>query len=310
MEASVCLEKIKNNMKKAMIGKDEVIDYMLVALICGGHVLLEDVPGLGKTTVAAALAQSINCSFKRIQFTPDVLPSDITGYNVFQLQSGKKEFNKGSILNQIVLADEINRASPKTQSALLEAMAERQVTVEGETYNLPKPFMVLATQNPIDMAGTYPLPEAQLDRFLMRLSIGYPDADAEKEILLQHKSVTEKLVLSDVCSAEDIIAVQEQVEKVNVSAEMTDYILAIVRRTREHAGIMTGCSPRASIALMQSACGYALLKGRDYIIPDDVQILAPFVLAHRIILQNDYSAAGTAEKLIKEILDEVKAPRI
>lgn len=306
-----CLEAIKENIKKVVVGKDDVIDMMLVSLICSGHIIIEDLPGLGKTTLASALASSLGCDFQRIQFTPDVLPSDITGFNIYDINSGKKAFQKGSVHSQIVLADEINRASPKTQSALLEAMQERQVTVDGVTYELPKPFMILATENPVDTAGTYPLPEAQLDRFLMKLNMGYPSFDAEIDILRQNRSVLKEVKLEPVATAEEIIKLQSAVELVFIADEVLKYIVEITTATREYEGVVMGVSPRGSIALTQAACGLALLEGRNFVIPDDVKRLAPYVLPHRMIMKNRSGAKGTtAADVVEEILNSVRVPKV
>ena len=306
-----CLGAIKENIKKVVIGKDEVIDMMLISLICAGHVIIEDLPGLGKTTLASALASSLGCDFQRIQFTPDVLPSDITGFNVFDMQTGKQTFHKGSIHNQIILADEINRASPKTQSALLEAMQEGQVTVDGTTYTLPKPFLIFATQNPVDMAGTYPLPEAQMDRFLMRLSIGYPSKEAEVEILQSHRSVVEEISLQAVASSEEILELQKAVEKVTVDNQILQYIVTLAEATRNTEGVLMGVSPRGSIALTQAVCGQAVLEGREYVIPDDVKRLAPYVWAHRMIMKNRSGVSGTtATDVIKDLLNNTPVPKV
>ncbi|MBQ8203480.1 MAG: MoxR family ATPase [Clostridia bacterium] len=311
MSSIRCLGDIKENIKKVIVGKDEVIDLMLVSLICSGHVLIEDLPGLGKTTLVSALASSLGCDFQRIQFTPDVLPSDITGFNIYQFENSKQKFVKGSIHNQIILADEINRASPKTQSALLEAMQERQVTVDGTTYPLPKPFMVLATQNPVDMAGTYPLPEAQMDRFLMQITMGYPTFKEEMDIVNSHRSVTEVKEIGAVACAADILKVQELLPKVNVDEAIVKYIVEIVTATRSFEGVLTGVSPRGSIFLTQAACAMAILEGRSYVLPDDVKRLAPYVLAHRMIMKNRSGAKGTtALDAIDKILKTVKVPKV
>ncbi len=311
MSSIHCLTAIKENIKKVIVGKDDVIDKVLVSLICSGHVLIEDLPGLGKTTLVSALASSLGCDFQRIQFTPDVLPSDITGFNIYELKNGEQKFVKGSVHNQIILADEINRASPKTQSALLEAMQERQVTVDGETYPLPKPFMVLATQNPVDTAGTYPLPEAQMDRFLMQISMGYPTVEQEINIVNSHRSVTEKVELEPVATAQDIIKLQELLPKVNVDESIVKYIVEIVTATRNYEGVLTGVSPRGSIYLTQASCALAILKGRSYVLPDDVKYLAPYVLAHRIIMKNRSGAvSATAQDVINRILKTVKVPKM
>ena len=306
-----CLIAIKENIKKRVKGKDDIIDLLLVSLICSGHVIIEDLPGLGKTTLASCLAESLGCDFQRIQFTPDVLPSDITGFNALDMKTGNEIFHKGSIHNQIILADEINRATPKTQSALLEAMQEGQVTVDGTTYPLPKPFMILATQNPIDMAGTYPLPEAQMDRFLMQLSVGYPSAEEEKNIVLSNRNVTEKTVLSPVATAEQIIEIQNLIKEVHIDDKVLDYILAIVSATRNFEGVITGSSPRGSIALTNAACGLAILRGRSYVLPDDVKYLAPFVLAHRLIMKSRLGSSGiTAKGVIEQIIKSLPVPKV
>lgn len=310
MEYNEQLAKIKENMKKVIVGKDEVIDLLLVSMLCSGHIIVEDVPGLGKTTMVSALAASLGCSFQRIQFTPDVLPSDITGFNMLNMQTGAKEFHKGSIMHQIILADEINRASPKTQSALLEAMQENQVTVDGNTYKLEKPFMVLATQNPVDMSGTYPLPEAQLDRFLMQISVGYPSFDNEVEILRTRRSVSEVVALEPVISSSEVVALQKAVEEVHCDDSIYDYIVRIVEATRNAEGVILGSSPRGSIALLKSSCAYAFLNGRDYVIPDDVKKMAPFVLCHRIIMRGRVGVSdNTAQNVIKNILNSERVPK-
>ena len=243
MEINKTIGLIRENVKKAIIGKDEVIDLMLMALISSGHVLIEDVPGLGKTTLVSALAKSLGCSFQRIQFTPDVLPSDITGFNMFDIKTGEKTFHKGSAFNQIILADEINRASPKTQSALLEAMQEKQVTVDLKTYALPAPFIVMATQNPVEMAGTYPLPEAQIDRFLMKISLGYPSKEAEKEILKMKKSPAVSSEITQVADTSDLLELQKAASEVKIDDSLMEYIISLVEATRNFDGVLSGCSP-------------------------------------------------------------------
>ncbi len=306
-----CLIKVKENIKKVIKGKDEIIDLMLVSLVSSGHIIIEDLPGLGKTTLASALAESLGCKFQRIQFTPDVLPSDITGFNIFDMKTGKACFQKGSIHNQIILADEINRAGPKTQSALLEAMQEGQVTVDGATYQLPQPFMIMATQNPIDMAGTYPLPEAQIDRFLMKLSLGYPTEKTESDIIKANISVNQKVKLSAVATAEDIIEIQNNLNKIYIDNRLVDYIVALVNKTRNYDGVLVGVSPRGSIALAKASCALAFLKGRDFVLPDDIKYLAPFVLAHRIIMKKHRSQSGkAANDVIREILNTLEVPKI
>ncbi len=311
MNSVQCLSAIRDNMKKAVVGKDEVIDELLIALICSGHVLVEDLPGLGKTTLVSALASSLGCSFQRIQFTPDVLPSDITGFNMVQLQTGEQVFHPGSVHHQIILADEINRASPKTQSALLEAMQERQVTVDGKTYPLPQPFMVLATQNPVEMAGTYPLPEAQMDRFLMRISVGYPNHEEELDIVRRRRGVSEQVHLQPVAEVADILAIQNMLGDIHVDDAILEYIVHIVEVTRRMEGVLMGVSPRGSIALTKAACAAAILDGRSYVLPDDVKRMAVSVLAHRLVLKNRSGAEGTtAADVIAGILRDTRVPKM
>ncbi len=309
--AENCLAKVKENIKKVIKGKDEVIDLMLIALICSGHIIIEDLPGLGKTTLVSSLAQSLGCNFQRIQFTPDVLPSDITGFNIFDMKTGQPRFQRGSIYNQIILADEINRAGPKTQSALLEAMQEGQVTVDGVTYQLPKPFMIMATQNPIDMAGTYPLPEAQIDRFLMKVHLGYPSQEIEADIIRANIRTSEKVTLSAVATAENILALQSTLKDIYVDDRLINYIVSIVTATRNYDGVLLGASPRGSIALTKASCALALISGRSYVLPDDIKYLAPFVLSHRIIMKKHRSEKGkTPEDVIKDILSSLTVPKI
>ena len=311
MNSVQCLSAIRDNMKKAVVGKDEVIDELLIALICSGHVLVEDLPGLGKTTLVSALASSLGCSFQRIQFTPDVLPSDITGFNMVQLQTGEQVFHPGSVHHQIILADEINRASPKTQSALLEAMQERQVTVDGKTYPLPQPFMVLATQNPVEMAGTYPLPEEQMDRFLMRISVGYPNHEEELDIVRRRRGVSEQVHLQPVAEVADILAIQNMLGDIHVDDAILEYIVHIVEVTRRMEGVLMGVSPRGSIALTKAACAAAILDGRSYVLPDDVKRMAVSVLAHRLVLKNRSGAEGTtAADVIAGILRDTRVPKM
>lgn len=311
MEPVKYLSAIRENMQKVVVGKEDVIDKMLIALVCSGHVLVEDLPGLGKTTLVSALAASLGCRFQRIQFTPDVLPSDITGFNMYQMQTGEQVFHAGSIHNQIILADEINRASPKTQSALLEAMQERQVTVDGVTYPLPKPFMVLATQNPVEMAGTYPLPEAQMDRFLMRIRMGYPTHDEEMDIVRSHRSAIDTVTVKPVASVEDILTIQSFLPRVHIDDAVISYIVQIVEATRAADGVLMGVSPRGSIALTQAASAMAILSGRTYVLPDDVKAMAECVLAHRIVMKNRSGAEGTtASDIIADILKSLRVPKV
>jgi MoxR-like ATPase len=301
--------KIKENVGKVILGKDEIIDLLMTALISGGHVLLEDVPGVGKTTMAKALAKSISCDFKRIQFTPDLLPTDLTGINYFNQKAGEFEFRKGPLFTNILLADEINRATPRTQSSLLECMEERQISVEGDTHKLEKPFFVLATQNPIENYGTFPLPEAQLDRFLMKVKMGYPERAEEQKILDLFDKQSPLEDLTAVCSSEDIINMQQQYVEVTVNKDVSAYILDIIEATRNHESIELGASPRASIALYKAAQAYAYINGRKYVRPDDIIYLAPTILSHRIILKGLSKHRKTeAAILINEIISSISVP--
>lgn len=296
--------RVKENVARVIVGKDETIELLLVALFCEGHVLLEDVPGIGKTTLAKALAKSLGGSFQRIQFTPDLLPSDITGVSVFNQKSGAFEYRAGPLHAQIVLADEINRAGPRTQAALLEAMEERQVTVDGVTYALPRPFLVLATQNPVELEGTFPLPEAQVDRFLMRVALGYPDADDERAILRRFRESNPLDALASVVSAEEILAIQKIVRRVAVHPAIEEYIVRLTRATRDEPAIQLGASPRGSLALYKTAQAFAALHGRDFVLPDDVKrVLAP-VLEHRLITTSQARVRGRA---VSDILQEIAA---
>ncbi|WP_291567896.1 MULTISPECIES: AAA family ATPase [unclassified Clostridium] len=302
-------EKIRDNIGKVIIGKEGNIDKIVTAFITSGHVLLEDVPGLGKTKLAKSLAKTMNCSFKRIQFTPDLLPSDLTGIYFYNQKDYEFEFRQGPLLSQIVLADEINRATPRTQSALLECMEERQITVEGHTIKLNKPFFVIATQNPVEQFGTFPLPEAQLDRFFMKLSMGYPNYDEEKNMMNRFMESDPLNDLHSVITMEEIEYVQNNYSKVHVSEEIKEYILNIVIATRKHKGIELGCSPRATLNLMKGCQAYAAINGRDYVIPEDVKILAPSIMSHRIILRSEINIDDNkAEKLINDILNTIEAP--
>ena len=300
---------LKQNIARVVVGKEDVVELLLTALLCEGHVLIEDVPGVGKTTLCGALARSLSCSFKRIQFTPDITPSDITGYTVPSL-TGEMQYRPGAIFSQIVLADEINRTSPKTQSALLEVMEERQVTVDGVTYPLSRPFMVLATQNPVDFVGTYPLPEAQMDRFFMRISIGYPTLEDEMDILERYcGESTPMQTLTPVCSAEDVLSMQQEVKQVYCSREVRGYIASICAATRATPMLTLGASTRAAIALVHAAQASAVLCGRDYIIPEDVQRMAASVLCHRFVLSADARMRGfTPEQTLGELMGGVRVP--
>jgi MoxR-like ATPase len=302
-------QKVIENVEKVIVGKTRAIELVIIGLICKGHVLIEDVPGTGKTVLAKSLARSIGCTFNRIQFTPDMLPSDVTGVSIFNQKTSEFEFRPGPIRAQIVLTDEINRATPKTQAALLEAMEERQVTVDGVTHPMPEPFLVLATQNPIEYEGTFPLPEAQLDRFLLRIGIGYPAFRDEVE-MVQRQKITHPLESLDrVISVEELLKVQLAVREVEVSSEIEDYIVNIVNATRSHGELYLGASPRGSLGLYRTAQARAAMEGRTFVIPDDVKVLATSVLSHRMILG---SAARIREvntrAIVEEILNSVQVP--
>jgi MoxR-like ATPase len=302
-------QKITENVSRAIVGKEDVIELCLVALLCEGHILLEDVPGIGKTTLAKAIARSLGCSFKRIQFTPDLLPGDVTGILYYNQKAQEFEFRPGPIMAQVVLADEINRATPRTQSSLLEAMQERQVTVDVETMELPRPFLVLATQNPIELEGTFPLPEAQVDRFLIRIALGYPDEEDENEILLRYEREDPLETLRPVVQSEDLLAMQQQVRRVLVEKSVREYIVKVVRATREHGGVDLGVSPRGTLALYRTAQALAAIRDRDFVIPDDVKYLAPPVLTHRIIISPQTRLRGRRpEEVVMEVVDTVPVP--
>lgn len=305
------IRKIVENINKVIVGKEDVIEKMIAALLCKGHILLEDVPGVGKTTIARALAKSIDCSFSRIQFTPDLLPSDILGISIYNPKDGSFKFKKGPIHSQIILADEINRASPKTQSSLLEVMQENQITIEGNTYIMEEPFMVIATQNPVEYEGTFPLPEAQLDRFIMKISLGYPTRIEEIEIIRKKDNNYLLEKLSPVVTGKDIVRMRNEVENIFVKEEIEEYITNIVRKTRNDDKVLLGCSPRATIAFYKLAKSYAYIKGRSYVIPEDLKNIAVDVLAHRIILKPEAKYKGLSNrKVIQEIVNNTKIPLV
>jgi MoxR-like ATPase len=303
------LKKLIENIEKVIVGKTEAVKFLLVGLLTNGHILIEDVPGMGKTMLALALAKSISGDFKRIQFTPDLLPSDVTGGFVYSPKSGDFDFKKGPVFTNILLADEINRTTPRTQSALLEAMQEYKVSLEGETFNLPKPFMVMATQNPIEYQGTYPLPEAQIDRFLMKIGIGYLNQEEEVRVISCQKKKHPIEELGAVLDLEQVLALQEEVKKIEVSASVLEYIVKLVALTRQRDEVKLGASPRASIALMKASSAWALMEGRDYVIPDDIAKLLPLVLKHRIILQpKALISEMTPDFVISELLKTTSIP--
>ena len=292
------------NVEQVIVGKRRAIEFILVALLCEGHVLLEDVPGSGKTMLARSIATSLGISFKRIQCTPDLLPNDITGVSIFNQKSGEFEFRPGPIFVNILLADEINRATPRTQAALLEAMQEQQVTVDGVTRDLPRPFLVLATQNPIEYEGTFPLPEAQLDRFLMRLSIGYPARMDERQILTNLWREHPITKIGKVVDGHDMVALQRQIWDVNVDTTLQDYIVALAEATRTHPDLSLGASPRGTLALLKAAQAFAAIRGRDYVIPEDIKTLVPLTLAHRLILKPEAELRGrTAHTILEDVLE-------
>jgi len=301
--------RVRDNVGRVIVGRDDVIEMALVALLCEGHVLVEDVPGIGKTMMAKALARSVGCEFRRIQFTPDLMPSDVTGINFYNQKRGEFEFRPGPLIANIVLADEINRATPRTQSALLEAMEERQLTIDGVTTALPRPFLVLATQNPIELEGTFPLPEAQLDRFLLRVRMGYPDVSEEDTILLRFEAENPLDSLQPVVQAEELVRLAALLPSVHCEPAVRDYIIRIARATRDHQSTELGASPRATLALFRASRALAAVRGRDFVLPDDVQHLAPSVLGHRIMLGAQSRLRGRdAESLVREVLDQVPVP--
>ncbi|GGF83916.1 AAA family ATPase [Paenibacillus aceti] len=304
------LSAIRDNLQACILGKSFEIELLLTTLLAGGHVLIEDVPGTGKTQLIKALSKSINGEYRRIQCNPDILPSDITGVSVFHPHEERFVFRPGPVMTNILLVDEINRATTKTQSALLEVMEERCVTADGVTYELPHPFMLCATQNPIDFEGTYHLPEAQLDRFMMKIQIGYPDAATEKSMLLSHMQGQPVEQLRSVTTMEKIAQIQQQIRTVHISEMVMDYLLEVVRRTREHPDVLLGASPRASIAFLSAVKAFAFLQGREYVLPDDVKILGPYVLGHRILLRPESRMNNnmSGDHVLLQILRQTHVP--
>jgi MoxR-like ATPase len=308
-DAIVLCRSIEQNIGRVIVGKETTIRLIMITLTAGGHLLIEDVPGIGKTTMVRALARSLDLQFSRIQFTPDVMPSDVTGYNIFNPTTGEFEFRPGAIMTQILLADEINRTSPKTQSALLEAMQENQVTVDRRTYHLPRPFIVLATQNPIEQQGTYILPEAQLDRFMMQITLGYPSFEEEINILDRFSEDEPMETLQPVASAEDVIWLQETARKIYVSEPIQQYISHLAQKTRSHRDVELGISPRATLMLLQAAKARALLEGRGFVVPDDVQQLFQPVLQHRLLIRAEGRVQGIdSAQILEVVLRQVPVP--
>ena len=308
MSISKTITALQNNISNIIIGKGDSIELLIVTLLAGGHVLLEDVPGLGKTLLARTLAQSIAGRFKRVQCTPDLLPSDVTGVSIFNEKTREFEFKAGPVFSNILLVDEINRTTPRTQSSLLEAMAEHQVSVDGKTYRLPKPFMVIATQNPIENHGTYPLPEAQLDRFLMRISMGYPSLKDEVAIMQTQKVADPLSALKAVINPESISKLQLMTRKVHIEIPVVNYIAAIIHATRQHKSLTFGASPRGSLALMRAAQAMSLVKGQDFVDPQIIKEIAKPVLAHRIAIKPQYMSSQSAESIIDEVLAGIEVP--
>lgn len=303
------LKNIIDNVENVIVGKRYAIELAVISLICNGHVLIEDVPGVGKTSLVSALAKSVNASFRRIQFTPDVLPSDITGFSIYNQKTCDFEYRPGAIMSQIILADEINRTSPKTQASLLEVMEEYQVTVDGITYKVPRPFMVLATQNPVEYLGTYPLPEAQIDRFFMKISIGYPTSTEESYILskFQFSSPLEKML--PVAESTDIITLQEEIRNVHIDKTLSNYIVDIVGQTRKHPDVTLGSSPRGSLSLFRASQAWAFYNGRDYVLPDDIKKMVIPVLSHRLILKQEAKLKKiNPEEILNSIVGRINVP--
>ena len=308
MQPRQMIQRLMNNISTVIVGKQEVIEYALIALLCRGHVLIEDVPGVGKTTLASALAKSLDCTFRRIQFTPDLMPSDVTGYTLVNFKTGETEYREGSVMSQVVLADEINRTSPKTQSALLEVMEEQQVTVDGVTHPVPQPFIVLATQNPGEFVGTYPLPEAQLDRFLMRISMASPTKEQERAILQRFMKEEPLETLQNVRTREDILALQKQAKEIYIHPVLLDYMIDLVQATRSWPNIDMGVSPRGSLALVRAVRAYALVRGGAYVVPEDIKTVAVPVLAHRLQLSGSVGSTDAQKKAMTDVLSSVALP--
>ncbi|MDE2938354.1 MAG: MoxR family ATPase [Chloroflexota bacterium] len=308
-QVSQAAARVRENIGRVLVGKEDAVELTLAAVLSGGHILVEDVPGIGKTTLARALAGSLDCAFRRIQFTPDLMPSDITGVNFYNQKTGEFEFRPGPVISQIVLADEINRATPRTQSALLEAMGEQQLTIDEVTIALPAPFVVIATQNPIELEGTFPLPEAQLDRFLIRLQVGYPEEEQEEEMLLRFENANPLADLTPVATGPEVVQYQAMTQRVYVDPVLRNYTVRIAQATRQHPEVELGASPRATMGLYRCSQALAVMRGREYVTPDEIKELAPYALGHRIILKSQARLRErTADGIIKEVLEQVTVP--
>jgi MoxR-like ATPase len=303
------LQRLRTELAEVVIGKEEVIDLLMVGMLAEGHVLIEDIPGVGKTLMAKALAVSLDCDFRRLQCTPDLTPTDVTGFNIFDRRTNDFSFKGGPVLTNILLVDEINRAVPRTQSSLLEAMEERQISVDGQTFHLPRPFFIIATQNPIELEGTFPLPEAQLDRFLLKISMGYPTAEEEEEIIRIHGKQNPLPGLPLLANKEDVTGWQEKCQQVYVKDALRNYLVSLVRGTREHPSVALGASPRATLAMLRAARALAFIKGRDYVTPDDIKYLAKYVICHRLVLRREDRLRGIdSQTVLEDVLVGLTVP--
>ncbi|PKM89668.1 MAG: magnesium chelatase [Firmicutes bacterium HGW-Firmicutes-12] len=303
------LHRLRKELSEVVIGKEEVIDLLMVGMLAEGHVLIEDIPGVGKTLMAKALAVSLDCDFRRLQCTPDLTPTDVSGFNIFDRRSNEFTFKAGPVLTNILLVDEINRAVPRTQSSLLEAMEEKQISVDGQTFHLPQPFFIMATQNPIELEGTFPLPEAQLDRFLLKISMGYPTAAEEEQIIMVHGKQNPLHKIPLLANKEDVKKWQEECQQIHVKESLRAYLVSLVRGTREHPSVALGASPRATLAMLRAARALAFIKGRDYVTPDDIKYLAKYVICHRLIIKREDRLRGIdSQKVVEDVLSGLTVP--